>query len=162
MSRQGRGAGRMLADMWMKPECKQRGTGAHLLDEFISISMKKLRFVDKNNIISDWYDNNTDTLFVDKLFTSPIKIQDNGEFGDMFGRQIEPVAAYVPYMTVVGNHESAQNFSHYINRYTMPNSEHNLFYRFFSSNIAFAFEIILLLEGWCAEKFQTACWCGLL
>lgn len=55
---------------------------------------------------------------------------DNGEFGDEFGRQIEPVAAYVPYMTVVGNHENAQNFSHYVNRYTMPNSDHNLFYSF--------------------------------
>ncbi|VDD91279.1 unnamed protein product, partial [Enterobius vermicularis] len=42
---------------------------------------------------------------------------DDGYFGDQFGRQIEPIAAYVPYMTVVGNHESAQNFSHYVNRF---------------------------------------------
>ncbi|VDK69104.1 unnamed protein product [Litomosoides sigmodontis] len=28
---------------------------------------------------------------------------DEGQFGDQFGRQIEPIAAYVPYMTVVGN-----------------------------------------------------------
>ncbi|VDO06659.1 unnamed protein product [Brugia timori] len=55
---------------------------------------------------------------------------DEGQFGDQFGRQIEPVAAYVPYMMVVGNHEQAYNFSHYVNRYTMPNSEHNLFYSF--------------------------------
>uniref|UniRef100_A0A9J2PIR3 Purple acid phosphatase n=2 Tax=Ascaris TaxID=6251 RepID=A0A9J2PIR3_ASCLU len=55
---------------------------------------------------------------------------DDGEFGDQFGRQVEPVAAYVPYMTVVGNHENAYNFSHFVNRYTMPNSDHNLFYSF--------------------------------
>uniref|UniRef100_A0A0N5AGB1 Purple acid phosphatase n=1 Tax=Syphacia muris TaxID=451379 RepID=A0A0N5AGB1_9BILA len=55
---------------------------------------------------------------------------DNGRFGDQFGRQIEPVAAYIPYMTVVGNHENAQNFSHYVHRYTMPNSEGNLYYSF--------------------------------
>uniref|UniRef100_A0A1I7XKX8 Purple acid phosphatase n=1 Tax=Heterorhabditis bacteriophora TaxID=37862 RepID=A0A1I7XKX8_HETBA len=30
---------------------------------------------------------------------------DNGRVGDEFNRQIEPVAAYVPYMTAVGNHE---------------------------------------------------------
>uniref|UniRef100_A0A915PRR4 Purple acid phosphatase n=1 Tax=Setaria digitata TaxID=48799 RepID=A0A915PRR4_9BILA len=55
---------------------------------------------------------------------------DDGRLGDQFGRQIEPVAAYVPYMMVVGNHEQAYNFSHYVNRYTMPNSEHNFFYSF--------------------------------
>lgn len=60
--------------------------------------------------------------------------QDDGRFGDQFGRQIEPVAAYVPYMMVVGNHEHAYNFSHYVNRYTMPNSEHNFFYRFLFTN----------------------------
>uniref|UniRef100_A0A0M3J0X8 Purple acid phosphatase n=1 Tax=Anisakis simplex TaxID=6269 RepID=A0A0M3J0X8_ANISI len=59
-----------------------------------------------------------------------LKFQDDGQFGDQFGRQIEPVAAYVPYMTVVGNHEEAYNFSHFVNRYTMPNSDHNLFYSF--------------------------------
>ena len=33
--------------------------------------------------------------------------QDNGRVGDEFMRQIEPIAAYVPYMTAVGNHEQA-------------------------------------------------------
>ncbi|XP_071962723.1 acid phosphatase type 7-like isoform X2 [Antedon mediterranea] len=47
--------------------------------------------------------------------------EDNGRVGDMFMRQIESVAAYVPYMTAVGNHEASYNFSHYKNRFTMPN-----------------------------------------
>ncbi|KAI1719822.1 calcineurin-like phosphoesterase domain-containing protein [Ditylenchus destructor] len=55
---------------------------------------------------------------------------DEGRFGDEFMRQIEPVAAYVPYMTVVGNHEQEYNFTHYINRYTMPGTKDNLFYSF--------------------------------
>jgi hypothetical protein len=54
----------------------------------------------------------------------------DGTYGDVFMRQIEPAAAYVPYMTVVGNHEYNYNFSHYINRYTMPDSDHNMFYSF--------------------------------
>jgi len=54
----------------------------------------------------------------------------DGAFGDEFMRQLEPAAAYVPYMTVVGNHEANYNFSHYVNRYTMPNTDHNLFYSF--------------------------------
>jgi len=49
--------------------------------------------------------------------------------GDQFMRQIEPIAAYVPYMTTVGNHEGAYNFSNYVNRFTMPNTEDNMFYR---------------------------------
>uniref|UniRef100_A0A7E4ZQ38 Purple acid phosphatase n=1 Tax=Panagrellus redivivus TaxID=6233 RepID=A0A7E4ZQ38_PANRE len=54
----------------------------------------------------------------------------DGSFGDEFMRQIEPSAAYVPYMTVPGNHEYAYNFSHYVNRFTMPNTNDNLFYSF--------------------------------
>ncbi|XP_033626483.1 acid phosphatase type 7-like [Asterias rubens] len=54
----------------------------------------------------------------------------NGHVGDEFMRQIEPVAAYVPYMTCAGNHESAYNFSNYKNRFTMPlyGDNQNLWY----------------------------------
>ncbi|WKY10353.1 hypothetical protein Q1695_002588 [Nippostrongylus brasiliensis] len=55
---------------------------------------------------------------------------DDGRVGDEFFRQLEPIAAYVPYMTAVGNHESGSNFSHYANRFTMPNTDDNLFYSF--------------------------------
>lgn len=55
---------------------------------------------------------------------------DDGEVGDEFFRQLEPVAAYVPYMAAVGNHEAASNFTHYVNRFTMPDTDDNLFYSF--------------------------------
>ncbi|XP_071962725.1 acid phosphatase type 7-like isoform X2 [Antedon mediterranea] len=44
----------------------------------------------------------------------------NGKVGNDFMRQIEAIAAYVPYMTCVGNHEQKYNFSNYKNRFTMP------------------------------------------
>ncbi|XP_054714033.1 acid phosphatase type 7-like [Uloborus diversus] len=58
---------------------------------------------------------------------------DNARVGDEFMRQMEPIAAYVPYMTCVGNHEYAYNFSNYVNRFSMLNQEreiNNLFYSF--------------------------------
>jgi len=33
--------------------------------------------------------------------------QESGRIGDEFMKQIQPVAAYVPYMTCPGNHEEA-------------------------------------------------------
>uniref|UniRef100_A0A914MVJ0 Purple acid phosphatase n=1 Tax=Meloidogyne incognita TaxID=6306 RepID=A0A914MVJ0_MELIC len=74
---------------------------------------------------------------------------DQGNFGDEFMRQIEPAAAYAPYMVVVGNHEYAYNFSHYVNRFTMPNTEHNLFYSFDigpAHFIAFSTEFYFFLQ----------------
>jgi len=54
----------------------------------------------------------------------------NARYGDQFMRQIEPIAAYVPYMTAVGNHEMAYNFSNYVNRFTMPGKGAGLMYSF--------------------------------
>ncbi|XP_055343216.1 uncharacterized protein LOC129591559 [Paramacrobiotus metropolitanus] len=54
---------------------------------------------------------------------------DDGRVGDAFLQLIEPVAAYVPYMTVVGNHEEYRNFTNYKNRFTMPGSENGFYYR---------------------------------
>ncbi|XP_006813616.1 acid phosphatase type 7-like [Saccoglossus kowalevskii] len=50
----------------------------------------------------------------------------NSRTGDEFMRQIEPIAAYIPYMVCPGNHEKAYNFSHYKNRFSMPNFENSL------------------------------------
>ncbi|KAL3284956.1 hypothetical protein HHI36_019085 [Cryptolaemus montrouzieri] len=46
---------------------------------------------------------------------------ENAEIGDEFMRQIESIAAYVPYMTCPGNHEEKYNFSNYRERFSMIN-----------------------------------------
>lgn len=48
---------------------------------------------------------------------------DNARVGDEFMREIQPIAAYVPYMTCPGNHEHKYNFSNYRARFSMPNYE---------------------------------------
>lgn len=55
---------------------------------------------------------------------------DNARVGDEFMRQIEPIAAYVPYLTCPGNHEQAYNFSNYKSRFATPNAPDSLFYSF--------------------------------
>lgn len=54
----------------------------------------------------------------------------NGFVGDEFMRQIESIAAYVPYLTCPGNHESAYNFTHYRYRFSMPGLPNNLYYSY--------------------------------
>jgi hypothetical protein len=52
--------------------------------------------------------------------------------------QIQSIAAYLPYMTCPGNHESAYNFSNYVNRFSMPSSDGSIGgdnNHFFSVNI---------------------------
>ena len=45
---------------------------------------------------------------------------------------MEPMAAEVPYMTSVGNHEEYFNFTHYEGRYKSQTPDGNpFFYRFF-------------------------------
>ena len=56
--------------------------------------------------------------------------EQEGRIGDKFMRQIESIAAYVPYMTSVGNHEEKYNFSHYKSRFSMPGTENSLIYSF--------------------------------
>ena len=46
----------------------------------------------------------------DKLKLANLKrftLQENGHVGDEFMNKIQPIAAYVPYMTSPGNHEEA-------------------------------------------------------
>lgn len=55
-----------------------------------------------------------------------------GQVGDDFMNAIQPVSSIIPYMVCPGNHESRYNFSHYRNRFNMPNYEEteNLWYSF--------------------------------
>ncbi|RMZ98494.1 iron zinc purple acid phosphatase [Brachionus plicatilis] len=60
---------------------------------------------------------------------------DNARVGDAFFNQMQPIAAYVPYMTCPGNHEWQYNFSNYVSKFSMPNGDgtkfggdNNLFY----------------------------------
>lgn len=53
---------------------------------------------------------------------------ENSRVGDRFMNQIEPMAAYVPYMTCPGNHEEACNFSNYRERFSMPGDTQGIYY----------------------------------
>jgi len=53
---------------------------------------------------------------------------DVGLIGDAFMKQIEPIAAYIPYMTLPGNHEKKFNFSQYRNRFQMPGEFDSMMY----------------------------------
>lgn len=55
---------------------------------------------------------------------------EDGLTGDEFMHQIEPIAAYLPYMTCAGNHEQKYNFSNYKARFSMPGHAQSLFYSF--------------------------------
>lgn len=58
----------------------------------------------------------------------------NGTVGDQWLKIIEPVSANYAYMTLPGNHEGHQNFTHYKERFYMPvneaNNATNYFYSF--------------------------------
>ncbi|XP_037933617.1 acid phosphatase type 7 isoform X2 [Teleopsis dalmanni] len=62
---------------------------------------------------------------------------ENAEIGNEFMRQIESVAAYLPYMVCAGNHEEAYNFSNYRARFNMPGGSENLFYSFDLGSVHF-------------------------
>lgn len=59
---------------------------------------------------------------------------ENGAVGDEWLRIVEPISANYAYMTLPGNHEGHNNFTHYKERFTMPYNEANngtsLFYSF--------------------------------
>uniref|UniRef100_A0A1A9V3B8 Amino acid transporter transmembrane domain-containing protein n=1 Tax=Glossina austeni TaxID=7395 RepID=A0A1A9V3B8_GLOAU len=52
-------------------------------------------------------------------FASGLNV-DDGQRGDLFMKQVEAIAAYVPFMVTPGNLEEPYNFSHYRKRFTMP------------------------------------------
>lgn len=95
--------------------------------------------------------------------------EEDGQLGDRFMRQIEPIAAYLPYMTSVGNHEEKYNFSHYKARFSMPGNENGLMYSFnlgpahiisisteFYYFINYGFKQIALQYDWLTRDLEEA------
>ncbi|KAM7375711.1 hypothetical protein PAMP_005493 [Pampus punctatissimus] len=78
--------------------------------------------------------------------------EDNARIGDEFMRQIQSIAAYVPYMTCPGNHEATYNFSNYRNRFSMPGQTESLWY---SWNLGMAHIISLSTEVYFYLQFGT-------
>ncbi|XP_060082446.1 acid phosphatase type 7-like [Ylistrum balloti] len=96
---------------------------------------------------------------------------DNGNVGDSFMRNIQPIAGHVPYMTCPGNHEERGNFSNYKNRFTMPTDElgDRMFYSFdmgpihvisFSTEylffLQFGFDQIINQYNWLVQDLEKA------
>lgn len=73
----------------------------------------------------------------------------NGQKGDIFMKEIEPVASKVPYMVSIGNHEKGKRILHYYHRFTMPGDNLNLFYSFNLGNVHFlAYSTELAFDRW--------------
>ena len=78
----------------------------------------------------------------------------NGRNGDAFLRDIEPIAAYVPYMVSAGNHERAYNFSHYKARFRMPSSGDGRDAQRSSDNHYYSFDLgPVHVVAWNSEAF---------
>lgn len=86
----------------------------------------------------------------------------NGQKGDRFMREIEPIASKVPYMVSIGNHEKSKRILHYYYRFTMPSDHLNLFYSFNLGKVHFlAYSTELVFDKWTylqktQEKFIKA------
>ncbi|XP_070204035.1 acid phosphatase type 7-like isoform X2 [Littorina saxatilis] len=85
----------------------------------------------------------------------------DGLIGDQFMQLIEPVAAYLPYMTAPGNHEiDSDTFTHYAHRFSMPQSPwpmsvNKLWYSFDVGPVHFvsySSEVFFTLEGSLVQK----------
>nr|CAD7398002.1 unnamed protein product [Timema poppensis] len=96
-------------------------------------------------------------------------VQEEGRVGDEFLRQIESIAGYAPYMTCPGNHEQANNFSDYRNRFSMPGNTEGLWYSFDVGPIHFisistevyyfleyGFELLTRQFNWLKEDLKIA------
>ncbi|GMS80427.1 hypothetical protein PENTCL1PPCAC_2602, partial [Pristionchus entomophagus] len=94
---------------------------------------------------------------------------DNGRVGDEFFRQIESAAAYVAYQPTPGNHEAADNFTHYFHRFTPPNGGDPIFYSYdldqihfisFSTEVYFytdyGFDLIRRQFEWLQKELKKA------
>ncbi|XP_042902962.1 acid phosphatase type 7 [Parasteatoda tepidariorum] len=80
----------------------------------------------------------------------------NARVGDEFMRQIEPIAARIPYQVCVGNHEKAYNFSNYVNRFNMMNQDGEINNHFYSFDIGPAHIIAFSTEFYYYTKYGSA------
>lgn len=83
----------------------------------------------------------------------------DAKVGDDFMRQVEPIAAYVPYMTCPGNHEEAYNFSNYRRRFSMPGGDGEASFYSFDFGpvhvVSFSSEFYYFLDyGWKQAVYQ--------
>lgn len=78
---------------------------------------------------------------------------EDGYIGSLYSNEIQDIAANAPYMTIPGNHEKANNFTDYSNRFIMPTnwaSQDSSFY--YSLNIGRAHFIALNTEVFFYDK----------
>jgi hypothetical protein len=78
---------------------------------------------------------------------------DDGYLGSLYSNEIQEIATTVPYMTMPGNHEKLNNFTHYSNRFIMPRnwaSQNSSYY--YSLNIGRAHMIALSTEIFFYDK----------
>jgi Icc-related predicted phosphoesterase len=80
----------------------------------------------------------------------------DGKKGDIFMREIEPIASKIPYMVAIGNHEKSFRILHYYHRFSMPGDSWNLFYSFNLGKIHFlSYSTELIFDKWSTlQKFQ--------
>ncbi|KAK5986130.1 Purple acid phosphatase [Trichostrongylus colubriformis] len=77
---------------------------------------------------------------------------DDGRVGDQFLRQIEPIAAYVPYMTAVGNHERTE-FESVLLRQNFPFAQPLFFYLLLSFDLGSAHFVIFSTEFYFSTEY---------
>ncbi|KAI6224061.1 Purple acid phosphatase [Aphelenchoides besseyi] len=106
---------------------KERGTGGFVYAIYGDLGYENARSLAKLN---RWAQDRVFDMVIHNGDIAYDLDRNNGSVGDEFMRQIEPMAAYVPYMITAGNHEQKYNFSHYKERFTMPGTDNNLFYSF--------------------------------
>mmetsp|Transcript_12097 Transcript_12097/g.23024 ORF Transcript_12097/g.23024 Transcript_12097/m.23024 type:complete len:443 (+) Transcript_12097:3-1331(+) len=82
---------------------------------------------------------------------------DLGEIGNEFLRMMTPIAGKLPYMTLPGNHEKYQNFTHYKHRFKMPKNKANKGTNYFYSfNLGYAHFVLFNTELFLTDKNRGA------
>jgi len=107
------------------------------------------------NLIGEVENQNADVVF--HVGDLAYNLNDkHGRNGDKFMNMIEPIAANVAYQVLPGNHEKADNFSHYDNLFSMTDSRSGLRNNFYySTNIGPLHVITITTEFYFYPQFGT-------